>query len=84
MQMCGSAHFLLLFFLTKNKQTKAQPPLLGPKKQNKIAKLTESESTALAAWVGAIIAWSVIMTDFSVHFSVWNTKLQWIEKMSSL
>lgn len=22
------------------------------------------------------------MTDFSVHFSVWNTKLQWIEKMA--
>lgn len=69
---CGSAHFLhvFIYFFTKNKQTKTQPPLIGPQKQNRITELMESESTALAGRVGAIIAWSVIMTDFSVHFSV--------------
>lgn len=59
-----------LFFLTKNKQTKAQPLLLGSKKQNRITQLTESGSTILGSRIAASIAWSVIMTDFSVRFSV--------------
>ena len=71
--------FSAFFFFAKNKQ-KPNHYFLDLKKQNRITQLTESESTVLTSWIAAIIAWSVIMTDFSVHFSLWNTKLQWVEK----